>query len=125
MSYNKIGKVYKSFVTNVTKRTNKQQKCMRRSTNNPDYIYMLGNKCIKPVVKSRKNNRRRNVSNKRVKRGRAQKSYRTKYRQRGGDLYGNITNSVNTLRSGILELQPFQKVLPWEGHFTRDFKHIM
>jgi hypothetical protein len=125
MSDKKLGRVYKSLITNVTKRTKKQQNCMKRATNNPDYIYMLGNKCIKPVIKSRKNKRHHKVSNKRVKKGRSQKSRRVKYRQRGGGLYGNIVNGTNVFRTGILEEPRPQSVLPWEGNFTRDFQPVV
>jgi len=120
MSYKKIGRVYDSLITNVTNRTKKHQRCMKRTTNNPDYIFMLGNKCIKPDVRSKKNRSRRNVSNKRVKRGYKKKSYRVKYRQKGGGLYGNIENAGNALRTGILQIQSASNVLPWEGHFTKN-----
>jgi hypothetical protein len=125
MSDKKIGRVYKSLITTVAKRTKKQQNCMKRATNNPDYIYMLGNNCIKPVIKSRKNIRQRKVSNKRVKRGRNQKSRRVKYRQKGGGLYGNIVNSVNNFKSGILEEPQSQNVHPWEGNFARNFQPVV
>jgi hypothetical protein len=125
MSDKKLGRIYKSLITNVTKRTKKQQNCMKRATNNPDYIYMLGNKCIKPVIKSRKIIRHRKVSNKRVKKGRNQKSRRVKYRQKGGGLYGNIANSVNDFKSGILEEPRSQNVLPWEGNFAQKYESVV
>jgi hypothetical protein len=57
MTDKRIGRVYKSVINKITKKIKTQHNCMKRATNNPDYVYMLGNKCIKPVIKSKKNNR--------------------------------------------------------------------
>lgn len=124
MSGRRIGKLYKSTIDKIAKRVNTSQRCMKRSTNNPDYIYMLGNKCIKADVKSRKNNRYTKISKKYMKKGRNQKSRRVKHNQRGGGLYGNVVNASNILTSGIREVLPPPSVLPWEGNFTRNFFKI-
>jgi hypothetical protein len=120
----KIGAVYNSLISNVTKRSKKQQRCMKRSTNNPDYIYMLGNKCIKPIVKSKRNMKHHNVPNKRLKHRYKQKTRRVKYNQKGGGVYGNATNALNAIRAGLLEIHRPPNVFPWEGQFARDYLNI-
>ena len=122
MTDKRVGRVYNSMIHNITKRIKKQQSCMKRATNNPDYIYMLGNKCIKPIIKSRKNNRHRKLSNKHNKRG--TRSHRVKHRHRGGGVYQNSMNGINGLISGIREVQRPSNVLPWEGHLTRNFLQV-
>ena len=121
MTDKRIGAIYNSVVSNVTKKLNTQRNCMKRVTNNPEHIYMLGNKCIKPIVKSRKLNRYKKTSRKYKKKGVNKKSKNVKYKQKGGGLFGNIVNGANVLTSGIREIQPPPSVLPWEGNFTRNF----
>ena len=117
----RIGKIYTSTIDKIAKSVRTSQRCMKRSTNNPDYIYMLGNKCIKPVVKSRKPHKHPKMSKKHMKKRRNKKSHRVKYNQRGGDLFGNVVNGANVFTSGIREVSPPPSVLPWEGSFTRDY----
>ena len=112
MTDKRIGKIYNSVINNITKKIKTQNNCMKRVTNNPDYIYMLGNKCIKPNTKSRRNHRYNKKYNNK-------KSKRVKY-QRGG-VFGNLQNGTNVITSGIREVSPPVSVLPWEGHFTRNF----
>ena len=121
MTDKRIGKVYNSVINNITKKIKTQHNCMKRATNNPDYIYMLGNKCIKPDVKSRKHRKYRKVTHKHMKKIRNKKSKRVKSNQRGGGIFGNIQNGTNILTSGIREVQPPPSVLPWEDNFTRNF----
>ena len=117
MTDKRIGRDYNSMIHNITKRIKKQQTCMKRATNNPDYIYMLGNKCIKPTIKSKKH---RKMTNKNKKR-RGQKSHRVKYRHKGGGLFQNSINGINSITSGIREIVPPQNVLPWEGNFKQSY----
>ena len=121
MTDKRIGKVYNRVIDNITKKLKKQRDCMKRATNNPDYIYMLGNKCIKPDVKSRKHHKYRKATHKNMKKIRNKKSKRVKYNQKGGGLIGNLVNGTNVLASGIREVQPPPSVLPWEDNFTRNF----
>ena len=120
MTDKRIGRDYNSMIHNITKRTKKQQSCMKRATNNPDYIYMLGNKCIKPVIKSRKHKKHHKLSNKHKKR-RGQGSHRVKYRHKGGGIFQNSWNGINGVVSAIREVPAPQNVLPWEGNFKQNY----
>ena len=124
MTDKRIGRVYDSVIHNITKKIKTQDHCMKRATNNPDYVYMLGNKCIKPDVKSTKQSRYRKATRKHMKKRRNKKSKRVKYNQKGGGLYGNMVNGVNGLTSGIREISPPASVLPWEGNFSRNYFKI-
>jgi len=122
MTDKRLEKDYNTMIYNINKRTKKQLSCMKRATNNPDYIYMLGNKCIKPIINSRKHRRHHKLSNKHNKKGK--KSHRVKYRRRGGGVYQNVTNSYNGLISGIREEQPPPNVLPWEDNLKQNFSKV-
>lgn len=121
MTDKRIGKVYDSVINKITKKIKTQHNCMKRATNNPDYIYMLGNKCIKPDVKSKKHSRHRKATQKHMKKRRNKKSRRVRNHQKGGALLGNMINGANVFKSGIQEVAPPPSVLPWEGNFTRNF----
>lgn len=118
MTDRRIEKIYNSTINNITNRVKKSNQCMNRATNNPNYIYLLGNKCIKPDVKSRK---KRKQSKRYMKKKGNRKTHRVKLRQKGGGLFGNVINGVNGLTSGVREVLPPQSVLPWEGNFNRKF----
>ena len=115
MTDRRIGKVYNLAVKNVTKKLQTKIDCMKHVTNNPDYIYMLGNKCIKPDIKTRKTRKYKKTSRKFMKKRHNKKSKYVKYNQKGGGFFGNLVNGTNVLTSGIREVQPPPSVLPWEG----------
>jgi len=139
MADKKIGRVYNSLIRNINNKINKQQACMKVATNNPDYIYMLGNKCIKPTPTRRSVKRRRGAKKytTNVRRKNKNKNKSQKKNQRGGStgmggvtgigtvlpLYnqGNISNAMLGLKSGLLEQPASQNVLPWEGHFPPNY----
>jgi hypothetical protein len=124
MTDKRLGREYNSMIHNITKRKNKQQTCMKRATNNPDYIYMLGNKCIKPMIKSRKHYKHHKMSNKHIKKRKNHKSRRVKYRHNGGGLYQNTINGINVFTSGIREINTPKNVLPWEGNFSTGYSSL-
>lgn len=124
MTDKRIGRVYKSVINKITKKIKTQHNCMKRATNNPDYVYMLGNKCIKPDVKSTKQTKYRKSTLKHMKKRRNKKTKRVKYNQKGGGLFGNLVNGTNVLTSGIREVSPPPSVLPWEGNFSRNYFKI-
>jgi hypothetical protein len=124
MTDRRIGKIYNSVINNITKKIKTQTNCMKRVTNNPEHIYMLGNKCIKPDVKSRKRNGYRKITHNRMKKRRNKKSKRVKYSQRGGSSFPNVTNFINSVKAGVTEIPPPAGVLPWESHLTRNAPRI-
>ena len=124
MTDKRIGKIYSSVINNITKKIKTQNNCMKRVTNNPEHIFMLGNKCIKPDIKSKKRKNYSKSTYKRMKNKRNKKSKRAKYLQRGGGFIPNIQNGVNGLISGIRQVNPPPSVLPWEGNFIRNALHV-
>ena len=121
MTNKRIGKLYDKTIKKLSLRLKRSENCMKRSTNNPDYIYMLGNNCIKPDIKKSKHHRTYKKY-KRVKRH--NKSHKRRFRHKGGSVSGNVVNGVNTFTAGLREVQPPVSVLPWEGAFTNNFGRV-
>ena len=121
MTDKRIGKLYDKTIKKLTLRLKRSEECMKRSTNNPDYIYMLGNNCIKPDTKK---TRRRKTYKKYKKVKRHNKSHKRRFHHKGGSVYGNVENSVNTFTAGLREVPQPVDVLPWEGAFTKNFVRV-
>jgi len=122
MTDKRIGKIYTNTIKKLRIRLKKSDDCMKRSTNNPDYIYMLGNSCIKPNMKKFKS---RKTQKKYRKHKHHNKSHKRRLHQKGGiGGAGNFVNSANSFTSALREVQPPPSVLPWEGHFSRNFANL-
>jgi hypothetical protein len=117
MTDKRIGRLYTKTIKKLRLRLKKSEDCMKRTTNNPDYIYMLGNKCIKPSIK--KSRGRRTHKKYRINKHH-NKSHKRRFHHKGGSLTGNLVNSANTFTAGLKEVQPPVSVLPWEDSFSRN-----
>ena len=117
MTDKRIGRLYANTIKKIRVRIKKSEDCMKRTTNNPDYIYMLGNSCIKPTIKK---TRGRKTYKKYRKNKYHNKSNKQRFHHKGGNLTGNLVNGVNTFTAGLREVNPSVSVLPWEGSFSRN-----
>jgi hypothetical protein len=119
MTRRNLESMYGKYIKMVDNQLTRNEKCMKRPSNNPDFIYLLGNKCIKPngskhIKRKKYTKLSKSKTHKRVKKRRNSRTYK------GGGLYGNIVDGYNTLSHGLQStpIPASSHPNPWAGQLT-------